>query len=44
MIWNFVVGGVAGWLLANFMNAEGDEVDNQKENGQTVRYIELDSF
>ena len=27
MIWNFVVGGVAGWLLANFMNAGGDEVD-----------------
>ena len=24
MIWNFVVGGVAGWLLANWMNSERD--------------------
>ena len=24
MVWNFVVGGVAGWLLANWMNSERD--------------------
>ena len=24
MIWNFVIGGVAGWLLANWMNSERD--------------------
>ena len=24
MVWNFVIGGVAGWLLANWMNSERD--------------------
>ncbi len=24
MFWNFVAGGVAGWLLANWMNSERD--------------------
>ena len=24
MVWNFVIGGVAGWLLANWMNPERD--------------------
>ena len=24
MFWNFVVGGVAGWILANLMNSDSD--------------------
>lgn len=24
MVWNFVIGGVAGWMLANFMNSDND--------------------
>ncbi len=24
MVWNFVIGGVAGWLLAHWMNSERD--------------------
>lgn len=27
MIWNLVIGGLAGWVLANFMNSDNDEDD-----------------
>ncbi|TYZ22917.1 hypothetical protein [Selenomonas ruminis] len=30
MIWNFVIGGLAGWALANFMNSDNDEAQKGK--------------